>query len=159
MGARPNLAWVLTFLGQIQLELGCFDEAVHSYQRAWTLREQLGQPGLALEPLAGLAWACLQKGDLSYAVSLVEKILGSLEEKSASAPLKVALAGIDAPMRIYLACYKILAKNGDPRTRKVLDTAGQLLRERSNQIPDEAQKRLFLENVSENREIAELLNR
>lgn len=159
MGARPNLAWVLTFLGQIQLELGCFDEAAHSYQRAWTLREQLGQPGLALEPLAGLAWASLQKGDLSYAMSLVEKILSSLEEKSASAQLKVALAGIDAPMRIYLAGYKILAKNGDPRTRKVLDTAGQLLRERSNQIPDEAQRRLFLENVSENREIAELLNR
>ncbi|MEN6410939.1 MAG: tetratricopeptide repeat protein, partial [Anaerolineaceae bacterium] len=154
MGARPNLACVLTFLGQIQFELGLFDDAADSYQRAWTLREQLGQPGLALEPLAGLAWASLQQGRLAYAASLVEKILKTLEEKSKSAPLKVVLAGIDSPLRVYLACVNVLSENGDPRTKQVLETAGQLLRERANQIPDEAQRRLFLERVSENREIS-----
>jgi tetratricopeptide (TPR) repeat protein len=157
IGARPNLARVLTFLGQIQLDLGRFEEAAQSYQRAWMLRKRLGQPRLALEPLAGLARASLLMGCSSQALLQIKVILGYLQGENGAMSMKYLLAGIDSPLRVFLTCYQILSANEDLRAPQVLDEAGQFLRWRSSQIPDEVQRGLFLERVNENRELTELL--
>jgi tetratricopeptide (TPR) repeat protein len=156
VGARPNQARILTFLGQIQLGLGQLDQATESCWRALSLYRELGHGSLALEPLAGLAQICWLEGDLTQANLQVEEILGYLETRCASERQEYVLAGIDDPIQVYLACYHVLLACQDSRASDILDTAAQLLKQRAAQIEDEKQRGLFLENVPSHREIWEI---
>ena len=64
------------------------------------------------------------------------------------------LRGTWDPFRIYLACYRVLRANADPRAASILAVGHGLLQEQASHIPDEALRRSFLENVAENRELA-----
>jgi tetratricopeptide (TPR) repeat protein len=164
VAARPNKARILSYLGHIQLGLGELDQATESYQRALSLRRELGQSNLALEPLAGLVEAFWRSGDLPQAYSYVESIFSYLEARSKSDPLEVVLAGLDDPVQVYLSCYHVLsAKQSSAVERapmipenEVLDVAIQLLKRRSAEIEDEQQRALFIENVPAHREIHEI---
>jgi hypothetical protein len=115
------------------------------YQQALALRQELGQPNLATEPLAGLARVSLVQGDLSWAQALVEEIMAYLEDHT--------LDGAEEPFLVYVTCYRVLRAGEDPRAQKVLDTAYYLLQDQANRIGDEKLRRSFLENVAVHREI------
>jgi hypothetical protein len=100
-----------------------------------------------MEPLAGLARACLGQGEVAQAQVHVEEILEHLDLEGNT------LDGTDEPFRVYLTCYRVLCANGDPRAEDILDTAHRLLQERASKIDDEELRHSFLENVPYHREI------
>ena len=139
--------YVLSRLGRALTAQGRLSEAAEVYRQAADLRLELGQPHLAMEPLAGLAHVALAQGDLAQAQAHVEAILSHLETGS--------LDGTDGPFQVYLTCYRVLCAAGNPRAQAILSTACRLLQERAAQIGDETLRRSFLENVVAHREIVE----
>jgi tetratricopeptide (TPR) repeat protein len=140
-------ASVLTILGHALVESGMLTEAVRAYQKAWTVRGDLGQHHMAMEALAGLARVYLRQDKLSKAQAKAEEILDHLETQSVNGTME--------PLRIYLTCYKVLKANGDLRADKVLNSAHSLLLERANRIEDDDLRLSYLENVAVHREILE----
>jgi len=134
-----------THLGHALCALGRLDEAAGSYERAVQLRRELGQEPLAVEGLAGLARVALARGALDEAQAHVEEILGLVQ---AGCP-----AGLDEPLRVYLACYRVLSAAQDPRASEVLGVAHGMLQTRAAAIADEELRRSFLENVAAHQEL------
>jgi tetratricopeptide (TPR) repeat protein len=147
LGDRHNQGYALTFLGHALTGMEHLAEAADAYRQALTLRRALGQPSLAMEPLAGLAHVSLARGDLSGAQTQVDKILIHLETHT--------LDGTEEPFWVYLTCYHVLRSNQDPRAQVILNRAHSLLQERAAKIEDEDLRRSFLENVASHREIEE----
>lgn len=139
---RPDQALALTQLGHALLGAGQREEAGAAYQRAYALREELGQGTRALEPLAGQARVCLVRGDLAQAMAHVEPILAHLATGT--------LDGLDDPARVELTCYYALRAARDPRAVPLLASAMATLRRRAEQIDDPAQRRVYLEGVASN---------
>jgi len=114
------------------------------------LRRELGQPNLALEPLAGLARVSLAQGDVTSAQARVEELLRHLESGT--------LDGATEPFRVYLTCYRVLCASRDLRAPEVLTTMHTRLQEQAARINDEELRRSFLENVPAHREIQSFFN-
>jgi len=145
LGERRLLAYASTRLGHALLGLGRLAKAAQAYQQSFTLRQELNQPHLAIEPLAGLARVSLAQGNLSQAQAQVEEVLKHLETRN--------LDGTDEPFRIYLTCYRVMRASRDARAKTILGTAHRLLQEHAARIGDETSRRSFLENVPHHREI------
>ncbi|HSR33469.1 MAG TPA: tetratricopeptide repeat protein, partial [Anaerolineae bacterium] len=142
-------AWALTYLGHGLLESGRSHPALEAYQGALELRHQLNQQALATEPAAGLARIYLQQGQSAAAGRHAEDIVAQLQ-------LDGTLEGTDEPLRVYLSCYLVLSRTGDPRAVGILNAAHDMLKTRANGISDPAARQRFLENVSHNKEILTL---
>lgn len=104
------------------------------------IREELGQPGMKFEALAGLIQTSLKKGDATSALVETEKILAYLDDEG-------TLEGAEAPLRVYYACYLVLKKAGDPRSQTVLHTAVQLLEAQVSKLRSDDSRRKYVENV------------
>ena len=63
------------------------------------------------------------------------------------------LYGAQEPLRVCLACYRVLRAADDPRVRQVLEKGHALLQEWAAKITDEPLRRAFLQ-VAANRELA-----
>jgi hypothetical protein len=59
---------------------------------------------------------------------------------------------VHTPFYVYLACYRVLAANHDPRAAAVLQTARQRLHAAAAQL-DDALRRSFMEHVATHREL------
>jgi predicted ATPase/class 3 adenylate cyclase len=143
---RPAEAWSWTYLGHAYSGLGRTAEAYQAYQAALDLRQALGQPALACEPLAGLARLALAHGDFEAAQARVQVILAHLDGGG-------SLEGADEPLRVYLTCNQVLQAMNDPRSGALLERAYADLLESAAKIKDENARRSFLENVPVHREI------
>jgi predicted ATPase/class 3 adenylate cyclase len=148
LGDPSGEAWALTYLGHSRLAVGNLTGAADSYQRALAIRRELDQPALATEPLAGLARAALAAGDLQSAWPPIKEILAFLDNSG-------SLNGTDDPLRVYLACYLVLASAKDPRARHILETAYGQLHARADDIHNPEARQAFLTNVEINRLIRE----
>jgi ATP/maltotriose-dependent transcriptional regulator MalT len=132
-------------LGHACAGLGKMEEAAEAYRQATTIRQQIGQPHLAVESLAGLARVGLARGDTSSALAHVEEILESLQARS--------LDGTSERFRVPLTCYQVLRATGDPRATSVLQGAVEQLQVFARTIDDARLRRTFLENVPWHREL------
>jgi tetratricopeptide (TPR) repeat protein len=147
-GDRDSQALAYEALGYLAYALGDLyrpDEASQAFERALDLWQQLGGQGGAMQCLAGLAHITLTQGHLAAAQDHVEEILSYLETDSLDRKRE--------PFRVYLTCYRVLRANGDPRADDPLQRAHALLQERAARINDEDQRRSYLQNVEEHREI------
>jgi predicted ATPase len=134
-------------LGYALGALGRPDEASQAFQKALGYCREHHQQVRAMECLAGLADISLGQGSLAEAEEHVEEILCHLETGG--------LDGAWHPARIYLTCYRVLNANEDPRAGDILEEGYRFLQERAAKISDEEDRRSFLENVEEHREIVE----
>ena len=158
LGDRSTQAYALTILGHALAGRGrpsagsgqAPAEAFAAYEQALALRRELGQPNLALEPLAGLARVSLAQGDVTSAQARVEELLSHLESGT--------LDGATEPFRVYLTCYRVLCASRDLRAPEVLTTMHTRLQEQAAKINDEELRRSFLENVPAHREIRSFFN-
>jgi tetratricopeptide (TPR) repeat protein len=148
VGAVSNQAAILAFLGQVQVENGLLDEAGKNYRQAIQLRLRLGQADVLVEPLAGMARVSFLKGDSLQAGISVDQILDSLQKRIAARGLKTAFARIDQPFQVLQICHEVLTACQDPRASSVLETAGELLTLRLEQIRDGSQRQSFLQTVT-----------
>jgi tetratricopeptide (TPR) repeat protein len=147
VGAGDRLAQsrALWTLGHALGDLGRLDEAYEAFQRALRLWRQLGNQGETMVCLVGLAHISLAQGNLAAAQDHVEEILSHLETGS--------LDPTFGPFRVYLTCYRVLRASGDLRADSIVEEGYRLLQERAAKISDEGERRSFLENVEEHREI------
>ena len=158
---RPTQGYALTLLGHALASLGHRSTEAHErlaeaaavYRQALTLRRELGQPNLAMEPLAGLARVFLAQGNLAQAQARVEEVLSHLKSRTPSTGSGHSLDGTAEPFRVHLTCYRVLRANQDSRAQEVLTTAHTLLQEQAVRIDEKELRRSFLENVAAHREI------
>ncbi|HMB24702.1 MAG TPA: AAA family ATPase [Anaerolineales bacterium] len=139
-GDRSGEAWSLLYMGYAYLSSGGLAEAEEAFRQSITIRDELGQPGMRMEALAGLIQALLLKGDSAAALRETESIVSYLESGK-------LLDGAEAPLRVYYACYLALEKAQDPRSFTLLHSAAQLLEAQVLKLPDEESRRMFVQNV------------
>jgi tetratricopeptide (TPR) repeat protein len=151
LGARTIQAGALTSLGHALVALGHPAEAVVAYQQALNLRREAELAHLAVESLAGLAEASLLLGEVSQAEVHAEEVLSYLQGNP--------LEGLDEPIRVYLACYRVLHAVGDGRAPEVLATAYNILQTQAAKITDERHRVSFLERVPAHAEVVRLYAR
>ena len=144
---------VLTRLGRALVGLERFAEAADPFEKALKIRENLGQHGLAMEPLAGLSCTYLGQGELAKALIEVEKIYSFLPTAKSRTDEKHSLCGVDDPLWIYWTCYRVFNAGQDPRATDSLSAAYELLTEWAGRFAALDQQRLFKENVAVHREI------
>lgn len=147
LGEQHIRTYALTVLGHALAALGDLAGAAAAHRDALAGRRAAGEKTRALENLADLAEIALAAGDLAQAQLPVEEILAHL----AAAPVD----GAEEPLRIYLACCRVLQAGRDPRGADVLATARRLLAERAGRIADPALRRSYLENVPAHRALAQ----
>jgi hypothetical protein len=131
------------------LGLQRYAEAGAYFRQALDIRQNLRQPHLAAEPLAGLAQLSLAENNLPEALVNVAQILLIRENG--------ALQGPDRLLWVYLTCYQVLQRCQDERAENILQGAESLLQARAAIIADDELRRAFLGVVPENREITRFL--
>ena len=137
---RTGQAWAMLYMGHAYLSQDRFQEAESAYHKSLEIRNELDQPSLSMEPIAGLLDAYLRQNDLESASHEAEKILSFLERGS-------TLSGTDEPLRVYHACYIFLEKTEDPRSKQLLQTAIKLLETQVSRFSDEAARKRYVENI------------
>jgi DNA-binding SARP family transcriptional activator/Tfp pilus assembly protein PilF len=142
-------AAALTNVGLASLGLQRYAEAGAYFRQALDIRQNLRQPHLAAEPLAGLAQLSLAENNLPEALVNVAQILLIRENG--------ALQGPDRLLWVYLTCYQVLQRCQDERAENILQGAESLLQARAAIIADDELRRAFLGVVPENREITRFL--
>lgn len=137
---RSGEAWAMLYLGHAHLLIEEFESAQSAYRSCAAIREELGQPTLAMEPLAGLVEVHLAQADLEAASPPAEQVLDFLTDGS-------TLDGVDEPLRVLYACYSYLLKKKDPRSRHILQKAKEMLEAQASKFSDEAERRSYIENI------------
>ncbi len=139
-GERSGEAWAFLYLGHAFLMMKEREKARQAYNASILIRNELGQPNMATEPVAGLIETALVLGDLPAAIQGAENILMHLANGG-------TLEGAEEPLRIYYACYLALEQNRDPRSNDLLARAGGLLDSQVSKLRDEGSRQMFVENV------------
>lgn len=147
-GELSGEAWALMYKGYALLMLGDTERAKENFRQSVFIRNALGQPGLAMEPLAGLIDAALNTNDLTTAMAVAENILAHFESGG-------TLEGTEEPLRIYLACYLALKRNQDLRADVVLKAASEFLTGQLTKIQNTEIRRSYIANVPWRRALAE----
>jgi class 3 adenylate cyclase/tetratricopeptide (TPR) repeat protein len=142
-------AEALLWLGHALTGLGVLEDASAAYQESLAIRRRLGQTALGLGAEAGLTRVALSEGDTAKAMGHAEVILDHLDRGG-------TLEGTWEPLRIHLAVADALRTARDPRFRRVLRRAHDLLLHGAEKIPDPDDRMLFLEAVPWHRTILEL---
>lgn len=137
---RSGEAWAMLYLGHACLLQGELETAREAYRASIQIREELKQPVLALEPLAGLAAVCLEENDLDAASKHAEPILNFLAEGN-------TLEGVEEPVRVYYTCYLYLQRKNDSRAEEILQQGSRLLEEQASKFTDENERRRYIENI------------
>jgi class 3 adenylate cyclase/tetratricopeptide (TPR) repeat protein len=137
---KSSEAWSYLYMGYAYLAQGKFAPAEEAFRASMRIRDELGQPGLKMETLAGLVQSLLLRGEQALALVETEKILAYLYSGE-------SLDGTEEPLRVYYACYLVLKENQDPRSLAVLQSAGELLETQVSKLRDEKSRRMFIENV------------
>ena len=139
-GERSGEAWAMFYMGHAYLLRNELEQARLAFQGSLEIRNDLDQPSIAMEPVAGLVEVALRMDNLEAASREAEKILGHLEKGG-------TLDGVDEPLRVYYACYLFLKNNQDPRSEQILQTAMDLLEAQVSKFSDEQTRKMYIENV------------
>jgi predicted ATPase/DNA-binding SARP family transcriptional activator len=138
--------YALAGLADIELNLSELEKATEYFHQALEIRQDMRQMDFVMETNAGLARVFMAKGDLEDALVYVDQILDFLNVGN-------SVLATNAPLLIYLTCYRVLRACHDPRAEEVLDTAYRLLQEQAQGIAEETYRRTFLENIPWHQEI------
>jgi len=139
-GDRSGEAWSWLYMGHAYLVSADLQPAEDAFRHSIAIRDELGQPGMKMESLAGLIQTLLLKGDDIAALRETENIISYLESGN-------ALDGAEAPLRIYYACYQALEKLRDPRSGNLLHSAVEMLEAQVSRLRDDESRQMYVENV------------
>lgn len=127
-------------MGYAYLLLGQLHPAEQAFRQSVAIRDQLGQPGMKMESLAGLIQIWLLQENHAAAVIETESIVSYLQSGN-------TLDGAEAPLRVYYVCYLVLEKVQDPRSNSLLQSAARLLETQVSKLRDEEARQMYVENV------------
>ena len=139
-GERSGEAWAMFYMGHAYLLIDELDQARQAYQKSLEIRNELGQPSLSMEPLAGLVDVALRMNNMAAASREAEKIFAHLDGGG-------TLDGTDEPLRVYYSCYLFLSRQQDPRSIQILNRAIQLLEAQVSNFKDEQARKMYIENI------------
>lgn len=137
---RSEEAWGFLYLGYAHSLKGELELAKDDFRKSLEIRNDLNQPAMSMEPIAGLVEVHLKADDLNSAKIDVETILEYLHAGN-------TLEGAEEPLRIYNACYSYLERVGDPRSQDVLSAARELLETQVSRFVDEESRNHYIENI------------
>jgi len=137
--------YALTHLGHALAALAQYPEAIAAYERALSIRLELGEQSRVLDSQAGLIRVALAQDDLATALSHAVEILDRLENHS--------IYGAEEPIRIYWSCYEALQAADDAAQKMLLAEAHRLLSAWATKIVAETDRQTFLENVAVHRAV------
>ncbi|MHA1991187.1 MAG: adenylate/guanylate cyclase domain-containing protein [Candidatus Hodarchaeales archaeon] len=146
-----SVAEGLVWMGHSWLGLNEPKKAFNAYNEALIIRRKLNQTSLAMGALAGLARVALMQNDFSSAQAYNEEIMTYLKEGG-------TLEGVWEPLRIYLTCVQVFQAVDDPRSKKILTEAYELLQSNASKIPDSDERKIFLEEIPWHKKILDLWN-
>lgn len=129
-------------LGDIGLALGKLAEAEQQYQQVIAARQKIARGAVLYEGWAGLAEVALQQGHLQKAQTWVQAILPLIFNEQISG---------ENPFRVYLVCYRVLAKVGDSRADEVLRLAVSKLQVQAELLTEPAARKRFLYGLASHR--------
>ena len=138
------IGYMKLHLGHVMAKMSLLYEARRTLQAAKDIFAALSDPSLAVEAEAYLVHVEHRLNDLPAALVHVEQVIDKLEPR--------LLIGMDAPTRVYLYCYRLLAAAKDSRAQDVLDAAYRYIQTRAA-VLDPADRERFLNAVPANREI------
>jgi len=148
IGDRRGEGYALNHLALALEGLGQVEAAAAAYEQALQLRREIGQMACAVDDEAGLARVALGRGQADQALARVEQALAGIAQHG--------VEGIEYPVRVYLTAADVLQAAGQAeRAGEMLAAAGRLVRERAEQIGDEAIRTSFLEQVPLHRQLYE----
>jgi len=120
------------------------DMAAKAFENALVLRRRLNLPSQAFQAQIGLARALLDQGELTEAQAHTGDVMTFLEaEGDLTKGQGWGLA--------YLECVEILRVFDPAHSQQILQSARKILLARLATIPDEAQRKSFLEHIPWNR--------
>ena len=146
LGERRGEGLALTSLGHALAGLDCLADAADTYRQAADVQRALGLPHLAMEPLAALAYVEWRRGNARQAQAAVADVLAYLDAGG-------SLDGTEEPLRVYLACYRVLQASGHRRAREILAAGYERLQAQAALIGDVTAHQLFLNGVPSHGEI------
>ncbi|MBN1247816.1 MAG: AAA family ATPase [Anaerolineae bacterium] len=136
----------LTTLGEVCATQGDWRDARRAYSEAEARCLRLGWPQRLVGAWTGLARVALANGATDEAADYVQKILRYMEDDP-------DLHATGDPMRVYLICYEVLERVGDPTAGDLLGQAHRQLQRWAAAIEDADLRRSFLGNVPSHRAI------
>jgi hypothetical protein len=139
-GDKSSEAWSLLYMGYAYLLLHDMEKAEEAFRSSIALRDELGQPGMRIESLAGLIQTMLLKADYPGALEETEKIISHLHTGA-------TLEGVEEPLRVYYTFYLALKKTQDPRADAMLQSAAQFLESQVLRLRDENSRKMYVENI------------
>ena len=146
LAGPADIAKARLSLGLALEGLEAFAAAQEAYSQALADFLSIGDEANALEPRAGLARCLLAAGEVDEAVTQIELSLTWLDEHT--------LFGVEHPLHFYLTAYQVLQQAGKTAAaRALLTEAHTLLQTRAAKINNESLRRIFLEDVPQNRQI------
>lgn len=143
MQARVLYDWGNTLLSQAN-----WASAEQKFQKAFELWHRSRRPERATLSLAGLAYVAYQQQMPAVAAAHAEQLWQTWQETPALAER--------ADLKLYWMLGVVWEELGDNRANDVWKKAHALLRERSEKIPDEAARKMFLEQVPAHQAILEV---
>ncbi len=146
IGDREGERNTRTFLGHAFFAAGQYPEAVEAYQQSLKIWGALMEgAGEASDTLAGFARALYATGNIQQAKEEIEKIVDNV--------MSGAVIFTYEPFRVYLNCFHVLYRLGDPRARAIVDRAYNIIQEQAQRISEEHLRRTFMEKIPVIREI------
>ncbi|MBV6395593.1 MAG: hypothetical protein HFACDABA_01171 [Anaerolineales bacterium] len=140
IGERSGEAWSLLNMGHAYLLLGDAEQAQTVYEKCLTIREEMRQPNLAAEALAGLLQIHLRGNDIQGLSQRTAELLSVVENDR-------DLSGTEDPLRVYFNLYLALRKLEDPRAQEHLQQAVQLLETQVSKFKSDDERQRYVENV------------
>jgi len=141
-------AMVLYHWGHVLLSQTDWVGAGQKFQKAYDFRQESGQTEQAMPPLAGLAYVALQRGMPAIAAAHAEQLWQTWQELPALAER--------ADLKVYWMLGLVWDGLGDSRANHLWQKAHALLHQRSEMIPDEGVRKMFLEQVPAHRAILKM---
>jgi tetratricopeptide (TPR) repeat protein len=139
-------AHYLSDLALLAVEMAHFEDAITKAEKALGIFTEMAVHFAQQTELTTLARAWLALGDREKALHYIHEALEILDLSGGEGP--------DYPHRDYFRCYQVLQACGRPDdAARALTSAHQLLMERVAKISDPHLRRLFLDNISFNREM------
>ncbi len=139
-GDRGAQAWSLLYMGYAYLLQSHLALAENAFRQSILIREDMQQPVLKTEPQAGLIHTFLAMDKPELALTEAATIIPYLQNGN-------ALQGAEEPLRVYYACYLVLERLKDPRSKAVLQSAMQILETQASKLRDDTSRKIFIENV------------
>jgi len=129
--ARRERAMTLTHRAHALSALGRQVEALHDYELSRSLRNDLGETHLSLEPLAGMARVQLTLGNLAAARQSAAELAEAIQQNP-------PLFGTDEPLRLYLSCIQVFEASGEvEQAASLREKARALLQTRAAELDEE----------------------